>query len=152
MKRHQDIYIGIIILAVCAYFAYLSFQLDTGSATMPLILLAVMAFLGAVILFDGIKKSRADSVKPFLTFKDLKVPLLMFILIGIYIFLFFAVGYYVATGVFLIVSMFYLKQRSWLLMIAIAACFIAFTYFFLVMQLNISIEPFGWLGTYMQMH
>ena len=156
MKRHQDIYIGIIILAVCAFFAYLSFQLDTGSATMPLILLAVMAFLGVIIFFDGIKKSRNASpenpVKPFITLESLKVPLLMFIQIGIYIFLFFAVGYYIATGVFLIASMCYLKQKSWFLMIVITACFIAFTYFFLVMQLNISIEPLGWLGTYMQMN
>ena len=155
MRRHQDIYIGIVILVLCAFFAYLSLQLDMGSATMPLILLAVMAFLGVIIFFDGIKKTRSASpenpVKPFLTFENLKVPFLMLVQIGIYIFLFFAVGYYIATGVFLIASMCYLKQKSWFLMIVITACFIAFTYFFLVMQLNISIEPLGWLGTYMQM-
>ena len=155
MKRHQDIYIGLIILIACGYFTYLSLQFDTGSATMPLILLGIMAFLGLIITIDGLKKTRAASsdnpVKPFITLESLKVPLIMFVQIALYIFLFFAVGYYIATGLFLITSMSYLKQKSWLMRIITAVCFIAFTYFFLVMQLNISIDPLGWLGTYIQM-
>ena len=65
--------------------------------------------------------------------------------------LFFLVGYYAATAIFLLVAMRWLKQKSWFTIIAVSACFIAFTYFFLVRQLNVSIDSLGWLGTYMQM-
>ena len=155
MKRHQDISIGIVILIFCAFFIYLSLQLENGSAMMPLILLGLMAFLGVIILLDGIRKTRQATaekpVEPFLTFQNLKVPCLMFLQIGIYILLFFLVGYYVATAVFLLAAMRYLKQKSWPTIIIVSACFIAFTYFFLVRQLNVSIDSLGWLGTYMQM-
>ena len=169
MKRHQDIAIGIVILIFCAFFTYLSLQLESGSAMMPLILLGLMAFLGVIIFFDGLRKTRqataempvgvsggqsiplSSNVEPFLTFENLRVPCLMFLQIGIYILLFFLVGYYAATALFLLAAMRWLKQKSWFTIIAVSACFIAFTYFFLVRQLNVSIDSLGWLGTYIQM-
>jgi hypothetical protein len=156
MKLHQDIAIGIIILLFCAFFGYESLQMDMGPAMMPLILLTLMAVLGVLILCGGIKKSRNASpenpVKPFITLSSLKTPLTMFILILGYILLFFFVGYYVATALFLMCAMRYLKIKNWWLMFFVTAGFIAFTYFFLVRQLNISIDPLGWLGTWIQMH
>ncbi|MBR0095006.1 MAG: tripartite tricarboxylate transporter TctB family protein [Synergistaceae bacterium] len=155
MKRHQDIAIGIVILIFCAFFIYLSLQLDRGSAMMPLILLGLMAFLGVIIILDGFKKTRKATedkpVEPFLTLQNMKVPFTMFFFICLYILMFFLVGYYIATAVFLFASMCYLKQRSWLIIVAVSACFLAFTYFFLVKQLNVSIDALGLLGTYLQM-
>jgi hypothetical protein len=156
MKFHQDIAIGIIIIIFCSFFGYRSLQMDIGPAMMPLILLTLMAVLGILILYDGIKKSRAatpeNPVKPFITLSSLKTPITMFLLILGYILLFFFAGYYLATAAFLICAMRYLKIRNWWLILLITAGFLAFTYFFLVRQLNISIDPLGFLGSWMQMH
>ncbi len=155
MKRHQDVTIGIVILLFCAFFTRCALRMDMGPALMPLILLAFMAVLGLIILADGIQKTRhataENPVKPFVTCAALKTPLTMFALIVVYVLLFLAVGYYAATVLFLIAAMRFLKQKSWPLIAMTTAGFVAFTYFFLVRQLNVSIDELGWIGNWLQM-
>lgn len=155
MKRHQDVIIGIVILLFCAFFACCALRMDMGPALMPLILLAFMAVLGLIILTDGIRKTRRataeNPVRPFVTCAALKTPLTMFALIVVYVLLFLAVGYYAATVLFLMAAMRFLKQKSWLSIAVITAGFVAFAYFFLVRQLNVSIDELGWLGNWLRM-
>ncbi|RKJ78999.1 MULTISPECIES: tripartite tricarboxylate transporter TctB family protein [unclassified Pyramidobacter] len=155
MKRHQDVTIGIVILLFCAFFTCCALRMDMGPALMPLILLAFMAVLGLIILADGIRKTRRataeNPVRPFVTCATLKTPLTMFALIVVYVLLFLAVGYYAATILFLMAAMRFLKQKSWLFIAVTTAGFVAFAYFFLVRQLNVSIDELGWLGNWLRM-
>lgn len=155
MKRHQDVTIGIVILLFCAFFTCYDLRMDMGPALMPLILLAFMAVLGLTILADGIRKARhataENPVKPFVTCATLKTPLTMFALIVVYVLLFLAIGYYAATVLFLMAAMRFLKQKSWLSIAVTTAGFVAFTYFFLVRQLNVSIDELGWVGNWLWM-
>jgi len=45
----------------------------------------------------------------------------------------------------------FLKQKSWLFIAVTTAGFVAFAYFFLVRQLNVSIDELGWLGNWLRM-
>lgn len=106
-------------------------------------------------LIDGIKKTRLATedfpVKPFITCATIKIPMAMFSIIVAYILLFYFIGYYLATTIFLIVRMRFLKQKKWLPIILITAGFLLFSYFFLVRQPNVSIDEFGWIGNWLQM-
>lgn len=157
MKRHQDVTIGIGILVFCTAAASLGMRLSSGSAIMPLILTGFMVLLGVLLIIGGFKKTRivrqaGGEVEPLVTFQSLRVPYMMFLQIVIYAVLFYGVGFYVATVLFLLLSMRYLKQRSWKVIVLFSFGFVAFTYFFLARELNVSIDPLGILGRWLQMN
>lgn len=150
MKTHQDIVIGVVILAFCAFFFALSLHLEAGAALMPQILLVVMAILGLLIIAGGVKKTKATTaenpVKPLLTVESLKVPFVGFCIVSLYIAAFELIGFYAATALFLVGMMRWLKQKDWMPILVTSGIFLAITYFFLVKQLNVSIPALGSLG------
>lgn len=155
MAKHQDVTLGVVILIFCAASTALSMRLSGGSEVMPIILTGIMAFLGVLILVDGLKKTQAsrrngEEVHPFVTVQSLKTPYKMFCQIVAYAVLFYLVGFYAATVIFLLTSMRYLGQRSWKAIVLLSVGFVAFTYFFLARELNVSIDPLGVLGLWFQ--
>lgn len=144
-------------MVFCTAAASLGMRLSSGSAIMPLILTGFMVLLGVLLIIGGFKKTRivrqaGGEVEPLVTFQSLRVPYMMFLQIVIYAVLFYGVGFYVATVLFLLLSMRYLKQRSWKVIVLFSFGFVAFTYFFLARELNVSIDPLGILGRWLQMN
>lgn len=154
MKKniHQDVWIALLIFAACAVSVMLNKDLAAGSAAMPLILTGLMAFLGVIILIGGLKKSSAGSVKKYITWDDMKYPLIGFAYIAAYICLFWFAGYFAATPIMLVAMMRFLKMKSWRTIIIITVVYTAVIYLFFVKQMHVSIDNFGWIGTYIKMH
>lgn len=150
MKKqiHQDVYIGFAALAVCLAIFMLTASLPSDAAMMPRLLAGLMAVLACAIVYQGLAKSRlpAEQQKKLITWDGLKVPLITWGLVLLYVVLFNLVGYFVATGVMIIVLMRYMKQTSWKLIIGIDVAYLLFIYFVFVRMLNVSADGFGMLG------
>ena len=151
MKKqiHQDVYSGVIALIFCAVVFFMNRGLKGDADIMPLLLDGLLAVLSACILISGLKKSKLPAKEQgpkALTWDIVKVPLLAWCLVIAYVALFFLTGYLVSTAVMLPVLMFFMKQRSWKVMLAIDAVYVAVTYGVFVRLLHVAVGSFGLLG------
>ncbi len=155
-KLHQNVYISIPIFLFCGFVMVINRGLDKNTAMMPYMLTAFLAALGIVILLDGLKqtakaRSEGQEIKPYLTWGGIKYPLMTFVLVACYAVLFWFAGYFVATPVMVVALMRFMKMTSWKTILLIVLCYIVFIYFFFVGQMHVSIDNWGWIGTYLQM-
>lgn len=156
-KIHQDIWVGISLLAVVGIMFFNSLELgrvSPDSVVMPRIAMAIIAVFGIMIMVDGVRKTRAAAAKgelpkQYFTAKEMKVPAISFAIITAYIVTFYFVGYMVATPIFMLGFMYYLKMRNWKHMIAITAVFMIIVYVFFVMVLGIRLDNFGAIQTWL---
>lgn len=149
MKKqiHQDVYIGFAALAVCMAIFALTASLPSDAAMMPRLLSGLMAVLALLIIYHGLAKSKlpADQQKKLITWDGLKVPLITWGLVLVYVVLFNLTGYFIATGIMIIVLMRYMKQTSWKLIIGIDVVYLLFIYFVFVRMLGVAADGFGML-------
>lgn len=148
-KLHQDVFVGIGALIFVAWVMFLNRKLPVGSALMPMLLCGLLAVLGVLIIFQGLKKSssgKPEDMKQLLNEDVLKVPLIAWLFVLGYVLLFFAVGYFIATGVMLIALMRYMKRTDWKMIIAITVVYLLFMYFVFVKQFGLPIFNFGQIG------
>ena len=151
-KLHQDMFVGIGALIFVAWVMFLNRKLPVGSALMPMLLCGLLAVLGVLIIFQGLKKSssgKPEDMKQLLNEDVLKVPLIAWLFVLGYVLLFFAVGYFIATGVMLIALMRYMKRTDWKMIIAITVIYLLFMYFVFVKQFGLPIFNFGQIGRMM---
>jgi len=151
-KLHQDVFVGIGALIFVAWVMFLNRKLPVGSALMPMLLCGLLAVLGVLIIFQGLKKSssgKPEDMKQLLNEDVLKVPLIAWLFVLGYVLLFFAVGYFIATGVMLIALMRYMKRTDWKMIIAITVIYLLFMYFVFVKQFGLPIFNFGQIGRMM---
>ena len=148
-KLHQDVFVGIGALIFVAWVMFLNRKLPVGSALMPMLLCGLLAVLGVLIIFQGLKKSssgKPEDMKQLLNEDVLKVPLIAWLFVLGYVLLFFSVGYFIATGVMLIALMRYMKRTDWKMIIAITVVYLLFMYFVFVKQFGLPIFNFGQIG------
>ncbi len=148
-RLHQDVYIGIVCLASCAFFWALNSSLPTSPAMMPRILVCVLAVLSVMIIQQGLRRSShsADGQDKPLTWDSLKIPLVTWGLTSVYAILFYLIGYFAATAVMLIVLMRFMKRTSWPVILTIDGVYILIMYCVFVKMLEVHIDNLGLLGS-----
>lgn len=154
-KLHQDVWIGIFILVLCAVFFLVNGKLSSDSGMMPRLLLAIMSVLGICIAVTGFQKSKnatpENPVTKMISCESLKVPFSAYLYIVAYVILFKLVGYFVATPVFLLALIRHFKVKSMKVPVLVTVIYLAVIYLFFVKQLNVSVDDLGALGTYISM-
>lgn len=152
MKKqvHQDVFIGIVCLGLCVLIYALNTSLPRDAALMPMLLDGMLAVLSVLIIHQGIVKSKApvEKQKKLLTWDGLKIPLITWGLVGLYLALFYFVGYFIATAVMIPVLMRFMKQTSWKLILLIDACYLVVIYAVFVRMLGVAIDGFGILSRF----
>lgn len=151
MKKtiHQDVYIGIICILLCAAIFFMNIGLEGGAGTMPLLLDAILAILSILILGHGLKKSKLpadEQGKKYITADGVKIPLMTWGIVVVYIALFYLVGFYIATAVTLPALMIFMKQKNWKIILIIDVIFLLCIYFVFDHTLGVAIDGFGLLG------
>ena len=56
---HQDVYISVVLYLVSIFFLIQSLKLPSDSAMFPILAIVAFAILNTIVLFDGIKKTKA---------------------------------------------------------------------------------------------
>ena len=148
-KLHQDVFIGFGCEAFCLLVIWLNSSLPRNAKMMPNVLCWLMMALAVYIIYDGLKKSKLpeeeQGEKAFN--KDaFKIPLITWGLVVLYFVLFYAVGYYIATGIMLIVLMRFMKATSWKTILLITTAYLLVIYFGFVRLLGVSVDGLGMLG------
>lgn len=150
-KVHQDVIIGIVTLLICAAWWLATLKLVEESATLPRMALGLMALLSVGIIVQGIKKTKAarannEECKKLISFDDIKIPFLFFLFIAGYALLFYLIGYFASTIIFLVAAMLFLKQKNWKTIVFVTLGFVVFTYVLFVRILGVNIMNFGLLS------
>lgn len=145
---HQDVFIGFFCVALCLLIFALNMNLPSDAAMMPRLLDGMLAVLSVLIIYQGLIKSKApaEEQKKLFTWDGLKISLVTWGLVALYVVLFMLVGYFVATAVIIPVLMRFMKQTSWKLIIAIDVVYLLLIYFVFVRMLGVSVDGFGMLG------
>lgn len=146
---HQDVYIGFVGLLLCALIWAVNAGLPSNAGMMPRLLDGILAFLSAIILIQGLRKSKLpeeEQGKKAFTVDAIKIPVITWLLVVAYVALFKFTGYFVSTGVMLIVFMRFMKQTNWKVIIAITVIYLLLVYGVFVRMLGVSISGFGMLG------
>lgn len=147
-KFHQDVWAGCGILVFCCFFALLTLGKPRGTMTFPIILLSIMTILSIPILVAGVRKTRASAETPMdndIQWAKLKAPLTAFLFIAGYVFLFWLVGYFVATLLFLPATMYHFRMKNPLLSGLVSIGYAVLIYALFVRQLNVPVLNFGYL-------
>ena len=153
-KTHRDVYIGAGLLLVSAAFLIYGWTSIAArdAKILPCFLLAVMCVLSASIIVKGVrvtKEAEAAGVSDYhyaYTIKDSKEPLLAYAICLAYLALFWWLGYFASTPIFLIALMRYLKAGSWKKIIIITIIYTVIIYIMFVPVLGLPIHRVGLLG------
>lgn len=151
---HQDVWIGVVILILCGVIFGINSGLNSSTGMMPRLLGGIMALLGALIILEGIRKTKAaeGAMEKMISCSSLKVPLSAYLYIVGYIILFRAAGYFIATPVFLLSLMKHFGVKSRKLPALVTVVYLAVIYLVFVKKLNVSVDNFGLIGNYISMH
>ena len=134
LKRlHQDVYISIALFAFLGYAYSASSAFRGDSVVFPRIIIGFMAALNLCILLQGLKKTD----KQYLVWSKIKAPLTAYAFIAAYIALFVVAGYFIATPIFLVAFMTFLKVRNRRLISAVVVLYLLSVYAVFVWQLGV---------------
>ncbi len=151
MKKqlHQDVYIGLVCMVLCLLIFALNMKLSPDAAMMPRLLAGMLAALSVLILYGGLQKSKLSvetQGAKALTADALKIPLITWGFVVLYFVLFVTAGYFLSTGIMIVVLMRFMKRTAWSVIIAIDAIYLFIIYFVFVRLLSVSVDGFGMLG------
>lgn len=150
-KIHQDIFIGIFLILFSSVVYLGAKSLPLGARMMPNICSMLISLLACFVIFNGVQKTqRANMQEPVinsLTWTKLKIPAVTYLYLVGYLLLFYLVGYFIATIVFMIMIMWHLSIKSWKQIILITSSFVLLLYL-LVRQFNISVYNLGYFSNY----
>ena len=135
MKK-TDIGVCLAMYAVCAFFLYMTLQLPKAAQIYPLCVIALLAALTTLHVFNMIRAAIKEGVESGLDdFKDF-VPsqfFTLFAMIVIYLAVMPYLGFYVASVLFMSASLIFLRVKLWQAVLAeiaiIALVYCAFTLF-----------------------
>ena len=135
MKK-TDIGVCLVMYGVCAFFLYMTLQLPKAAQFYPLCVIALLAALTTLHVFNMIRAAIKEGVESGLDdFKDF-VPsqfFTLFAMIVIYLAVMPYLGFYVASVLFMSASLIFLRVKLWQAVLAeiaiIALVYCAFTLF-----------------------
>jgi len=147
-KFHRDVWVGAVLLAFCAVVLVLATQISGQSAVVPIALSVLMGVCALFIILKGLRltKEQQGEFHYALTVKDSKNAFIFMGFIIIYYLLFRYVTYWIATPIFMIFTMKYLRVKSWKVNIIITVLYMIICYIAFVIVLQLPIYKVGVLG------
>ncbi|MEG0803922.1 MAG: tripartite tricarboxylate transporter TctB family protein [Pygmaiobacter sp.] len=150
MKKqiHHDVWVGAILLAFSIWVLVIALSISGQAAILPIALCAMMALCAAIVLINGLRKTKAaeGEFSYEMTLKDSKPALMFLLFIFIYYFGFRYIGYWATTPAFLVLTQKYLKVKSWKLNIIITVSYMVIAFVLFVVILKLPIYKIGILG------
>lgn len=141
-KVHSDVYIGLVLIALCAAAATMAMKFPPAARRFPLLSCGLMVILSVVLIMRGLRRSAAlrssgHPIPKLLPWSTTKYALATFVMTGIYIFLMEQVDFFVATVVFVPAMMLFMRvKKKWVIVLSTAGITL-FCWFMFVYQLNI---------------
>ena len=126
MKK-TDIVVVVFMYAVCALFGYLNLSIKAEAQTYPWFVIGLLFVLTTMYLVkmifeaikNGVEAGWAEAFEGFLVKQF--VPILLFVIA--YAFIMKYLGFYIATFVFVTVTLLFLKVPKWQIAIVLVALF-----------------------------
>lgn len=139
---HQDVYISIAIYVAIALLLTVSVKLLGHSSVFPTMLLIAIGILNTSVLAKGIHKTKsmnADNSKITnpIRWEIIRIPLIVFIFLVIYVILFTITNFFIATTIFMIALMKFYKIKSWKTILLVTLIFNIFVYIGFYKMLNV---------------
>ncbi|MGO1871116.1 MAG: tripartite tricarboxylate transporter TctB family protein [Halomonas sp.] len=144
---HSDVLIGLAMLIFSIIFLTLSAQMPSDPALFPKLILTILIIFSFLITWSGVSKTWAaekKEVKQTPVFKHIRVPLVTFIALCLYIALINILGFFAASSIVAIFFMIYFGMRSYVQVILVLLIMNTFIYLLFVWQLRIAL-PTGLL-------
>lgn len=110
-KIDQDIYVGIFLFIIGSFFFYNTYDLRDNTARFPKIILISFLILALFSIILGIIKTKKNNSEEKEK-KDIKIPLLIFVFITIYIILLNFIGFIIATLIFIPGVMLFYRNKK----------------------------------------
>ena len=131
-KAKQDLITGLVIYAFLLFMFTQTSGLPAAATLYPRMVIVLFAVLNTAMILTAFKQQGDCAI----TLSGLKMPLLYFGGIVIYVFVFGVIGYFPATAIMLAAFMFLFNVRPWWKIAIIVAGFIVFTYVMFVVWLG----------------
>lgn len=147
-KFHRDVWVGTVLLIFCAAVFLIAVQIPGQASYLPTALALLMGLCSVFIILKGLRLTREQDgdYKYALTIKSSKYAFLFMLFIFIYFLGFRYITYWIATPVFILLSMKYLKLKSWKINILITVLYTLICYVVFVIILHLPIYRVGILG------
>ncbi len=132
-----------------AMVIYCSKGFTADSKILPVALSVIIAAFGALIMADGIKKTKSanenNPVSNTLALVNIKTQLIVYLFVVGYLALFQILGYFTATAVFLVSLMTYLKAASMKKTLSVTAVVVVILYLVFVAFFGVPTKYVGFL-------
>ena len=139
-KARETLFTGIFFYALIALLLYKTVNLPSSAAVFPRACLVLLLLLNTIMIAqDFIKYPKSSQEKGVLTWKTVRTPLLAFVGIFVYVFLFDKIGYFPASIIMMIGFMLALKVKPWWKILLITAAYAVFIYLLFVLWLHVRI-------------
>lgn len=114
-RVNNDVYIGIALALLSAFFLWESINMHAGAGLFPRIIFTLFLFLSLVIAALGVRKTINPALCTkddyLLSFKVVKSPLIVFGTIALYVVLLNNWGFYISTTIFMPLFLFLFGER-----------------------------------------
>lgn len=147
---HRDVWVGLVLLVFSLIALAFSAQIRGDAKLLPVALCVLMAVCSLFIALGGWRKSTQDGepIHYAMTIKNSKYAFIYMAGIVAYYIGFRVLGYWVATPIFLILSMKYLKVKSWKLNLIVTVCYVVIAFVMFVIMLKLPIYKIGIFGRF----
>ncbi len=139
--RIQDLVIGLITVALGTFMWVLSAKFPPDSKQFSRFVLALFILMGAILCVMSLINAKKPAGKE-VTIREFKNPMIMFLIIVCYALLMTLLGFFPATIIFMLVSMYFMGYRRWLPMICTTIGMNLFIWVLFVYSLKVSL-PHG---------
>lgn len=150
---HQDVFAGLVLVAIAAILYPLTYGFSGGAATWPRGILLLLAAFGILISIKGVRRAVAEregretadeGEEETLTPSLLKTPMALLLVVVVYAALLEVIGFFPSTTLFLAGYLWYGGVRDWRVMGGVVIGLNVFVYLLFVVQLNVQL-PAGLL-------
>ena len=133
-KCSQDVYIAIILLSISVYMIFNAMtKMSSDAAQFPILILVVFIALSVGLLIKGIRDTQhaektGEELKGQMKFSQIKMPLVVFVFITIYVVLVDLVGFIVPSLVFTAALMWFNHIRNKVVCVLVPVGLVGFLY------------------------
>lgn len=133
-KCSQDVYIAIILLSISVYMIFNAMtKMSSDAAQFPILILVVFIALSIGLLIKGIRDTQhaektGEELKGQMKFSQIKMPLVVFVFITIYVVLVDLVGFIVPSLVFTAALMWFNHIRNKVVCVLVPVGLVGFLY------------------------
>ena len=130
-KCSQDVYIALVLLAISVYMIFDALtKMSSDAAQFPILILIVFIALSIGLLIKGIRDTQNEGtkLKGQIKFSEIKIPLVVFAFIAVYIVLVDMIGFIVPSLVFTVGLMWFNHIRNKVVCILVPVGLVGFLY------------------------